>query len=699
MLIGNKTQINYVCNIAPKYEILFPNIKIRGDWNRGFYFLNKNCYDEFNKLYNISHLTEHFIEGNVFMVSKKYIDSIFFNNDVIELFYKNLNTVNSFDSNWVSLYYKLKKNSILDLYKVYKENKLYGNCLESKHLPRVECYELLLSNKSIDNYYLPDANIEHVFERLWLNIAISFNYEYKILDYYEDNSKKMIDFDINIYKLLNHKTEFISSIENIYNLQKEIIQQSKEQKNNTIYSLHKILEYLPLDFNIQKYAVAHNLIEKNKYQIINHYIKNVINNNINLSKNTYFNNIEINKHINKNLVSFAILFPQFHELEVNNEIWGNGFTEWDNLKKNKLISNLHTNLHPHQDINYYKLIDKSHLEKINQYCKDYNINGFMIYHYWFKNKAIMDAPVKKLLEYNILNKDKKWFFSWVNEHWVKKWDTNSEKKENEMIYEQFYSLNDIEDHFKYLNTFFSSENYYKPNNKPWLAIYRPNNIPDEYLNELISLSIRNGYEGLTLINTLNNDTKEGIVTDTINCNINNDLYDFDFEFNPNYISNNFHLQNKIFFDKLNENNLKQEKIFTSELDNKKLNQYLVNEIYKIVIKNNKKDNKKQYIRSIFTGWDNLSRYSKNQSKVTMFILPNSFDFFFVCLKQFILLYKENKKNMKKYHIINALNEWCEQAVLEPSIEFNYSMLLAYKYASQSNLNNLNEKLIDKIINF
>ena len=52
----------------------------------------------------------------------------------------------------------------------------------------------------------------------------------------------------------------------------------------------------------------------------------------------------------------------------------------------------------------------------------------MIYHYWFKNKAIMDAPVKKLLEYNILNKDKKWFFSWVNEHWVKKWDTNSEKK-------------------------------------------------------------------------------------------------------------------------------------------------------------------------------------------------------------------------------------------------------------------------------
>ena len=335
--IGNKTQINYVCNIAPKYEILFPNIKIRGDWNRGFYFLNKNCYDEFNKLYNISHLTEYFIEGNVFMVSKKYIDTIFFNNDVIELFYKNLNTVNSFDSNWVSLYYKLKENSILDLYKVYKENTLYGNCLETKHLPQVQCYELLLSNKSIDNFYLPDANIEHVFERLWLNIAISFNYEYKILDYYEDNSKEMIDFDINIYKLLNHKTEFISSIENIYNLQKEIIQQSKEQKNNTIYSLHKILEYLPLDFNIQKYAVAHNLIEKNKYQIINHYIKNVINNNINLSKDTYFNNIEINKHINKNLTSFAILFPQFHELEVNNEIWGNGFTEWDNLKKNKLI--------------------------------------------------------------------------------------------------------------------------------------------------------------------------------------------------------------------------------------------------------------------------------------------------------------------------------------------------------------------------
>ena len=49
----------------------------------------------------------------------------------------------------------------------------------------------------------------------------------------------------------------------------------------------------------------------------------------------------------------------------------------------------------------------------------------------------------------------------------------------------------------------------------------------------------------------------------------------------------------------------------------------------------------------------------------------------MCVKQFLQL---NKNNNEKYHIINSLNEWCEQAVLEPSVEMNYSFLIAYKYA-------------------
>ena len=64
-----------------------------------------------------------------------------------------------------------------------------------------------------------------------------------------------------------------------------------------------------------------------------------------------------------------------------------------------------------------------------------------------------------------------------------------------------------------------------------------------------------------------------------------------------------------------------------------------------------------------------------------------------------MLRKENSINSKKYHIINSLNEWCEQAILEPSVEMNYSFLIAYKYVKTINLEKINESLIDKLICF
>ena len=98
--------------------------------------------------------------------------------------------------------------------------------------------------------------------------------------------------------------------------------------------------------------------------------------------------------------------------------------------------------------------------------------------------------------------------------------------------------------------------------------------------------------------------------------------------------------------------MEENELFIDKSKNKKINKFLINEIYKLISKQ-EKNNNKNLIRSIFVGWDNYTRYSNLRNNVTTFLLPNSFDFYFICLKQFILLYKENKKNNNKYHKINA----------------------------------------------
>ena len=181
------------------------------------------------------------------------------------------------------------------------------------------------------------------------------------------------------------------------NLQNQIIQ----SKQKIIFSLKQILKKLPLDFNINHYAFNHNLIKHNKYEIINHYISNHTN-----VKNTYFENI--NK--TNDIFTFIILFPQFYETNINNKVWGDGFTEWDNLKKTYLVNNFHNNLHPHPDIGYYNLLELKHLKRIINYCNDYCMNGFMIYHYWFNNNPIMSGVIKQLIKYKLLTKKKMVFF-------------------------------------------------------------------------------------------------------------------------------------------------------------------------------------------------------------------------------------------------------------------------------------------------
>jgi hypothetical protein len=178
----------------------------------------------------------------------------------------------------------------------------------------------------------------------------------------------------------------------------------------------------------------------------------------------------------------AIYFPQYHEIPENNEFWGKGFTEWTLLEpfNNSFMACEKTIqiMKPHNDIGYYDLSDSNILMKQIEIAKKYNINGFIIYHYWF---SIDKRPLHKILEYFLDEKiNFKFCISWANESWTKRWDGLN----NDILIKQEY--NDHLEHIKYLIPFFKNKNYIKNTNKECIFyIYNISDIPD--LDNMIAI--------------------------------------------------------------------------------------------------------------------------------------------------------------------------------------------------------------------
>ena len=112
----------------------------------------------------------------------------------------------------------------------------------------------------------------------------------------------------------------------------------------------------------------------------------------------------------------AVYLPQFHSIPVNNEAWGEGFTEWTNVKKMMPLFNGHYQPHqPHDLLDYYDLSDPEVLVKQAWLAKAYGIYGFAFYHYWFNGKRLLNLPVDNMLKSG--NPNFPFCLFWANETW------------------------------------------------------------------------------------------------------------------------------------------------------------------------------------------------------------------------------------------------------------------------------------------
>ena len=374
----------------------------------------------------------------------------------------------------------------------------------------------------------------------------------------------------------------------------------------------------------------------------------------------------------KGIKTIAYYLPQFHAIPENDKAWGKGFTEWTNTKKAKPMFEGHYQPKVPLNKNYYNLLNDDVKVWQANLAKQYGVFGFCYYHYWFKDgKQLLEKPAEQMLANKEV--DIPFCFSWANENWSKLWDGGNK----ELIAEQDYGdQDDWKKHLEYLIPFFKDSRYITLDGKPVFLIYKPEEMPQvnqmiDYWNSEIKKA---GFPGICFM--IQNPNWFFMPSYELG------KFDYQVKFHPffalGYKDKNIekmYFQRRI-YQKLKHVHLngiidtlvpKLKKIRHKKDANiqKKLD---YDEIWEVILKT---EHKKEFIEGAFVDWDNTAR--KKNGFVHIGATPEKFKGY---MKR---LYKSVEDNEQQPVVfINAWNEWCEGAYLEPDEKHGFGYLEALK---------------------
>lgn len=202
----------------------------------------------------------------------------------------------------------------------------------------------------------------------------------------------------------------------------------------------------------------------------------------------------------------AFYLPQFHPIPENNEWWGKGFTEWTNVVKAKPLFRGHYQPRIPADLGFYDLrLPEVRAAQANL-AREYGIEGFCYWHYWFAGDRLLERPFDEVLK----SGEPKFPFclAWANESWTGIWYGAP----NRILKAQTYpGRKDYEAHFYTLLRAFADSRYITVDGKPVLIIFRPLNLPDapNVTDFWRNLAHKEGLKGLHLVAQLESDQHEG----------------------------------------------------------------------------------------------------------------------------------------------------------------------------------------------
>jgi lipopolysaccharide biosynthesis protein len=340
----------------------------------------------------------------------------------------------------------------------------------------------------------------------------------------------------------------------------------------------------------------------------------------------------------------AIYLPQFHPTPENDEWWGKGFTEWTNVTKAEPLYTGHYQPRLPADLGFCDLRVPETREAQVQLAKEYGIQGFCYYHYWFNGKRILQRPIDEILASK--QPDFPFMLCWANETWSRRWLG----EEKEVLISQTYSEKDDVNHINWLyDTVFGDERYIKVHGRPAFIIYRPHDLPDHQKTLALFKQIAR-----------ERDQPEPFM---IGSNSHGDDYLTGFDHVLNF-EPQLGLLPDAFAD--GPSTTKQQRNKKFNIKSAELKVYDYGEVKRIMAE--RKFGYK-YLPCVFVGWDNTARRGKNGIIIHG---QNTADF-----KQSLLRAKEMVQEYpadEQLVFINAWNEWAEGNHLEPCTAYGRTFL-------------------------